>query len=67
MMEVIAINRSGCCAILDNGTIIHFALMLDIDQQETDDVSEAVVAVAPLPDGRWAVIDFSKFETVSVH
>ncbi len=47
MMEVIAINRSECCAILDTGQIIHFALMLDIDQQKTDDVSEAVVAVAP--------------------
>lgn len=66
-MEVIAINRSECCAILENGTIIHFALMLDIHQDETDDVNEAVVAVAPLPDGRWAVIDFSEFETVSVH
>jgi hypothetical protein len=66
-MEVIAINRSEACAILDNGTIIHFALMLDIHQDETDDVSEAVVAVAPLPDGNWTVIDFSKFETVSVH
>lgn len=67
MMEVIAINRSEACAILDTGQIIHFALMLDIHQDETDDVSQAVVAVAPLPDGRWAVIDFSKFETVSVH
>lgn len=66
-MEVIAINRSEACAILDTGQIIHFALMLDIHQDETDDVSEAVVAVAPLPDGRWAVIDFSKFEMVSVH
>lgn len=66
-MQVTAICRSEACAILDTGHIVHFALMLDIEQQETDDVGEAVVAVAPLPDGNWVVIDFSEFETVSVH
>lgn len=66
-MQVVAINRTDATAILDCGTIIHFATMLDLDGNETDDVSECVCAVAPLPDGRWAVIDFSKFETVSVH
>lgn len=66
-MEVIAINRSEACAILSTGQIVHFATMLDIEGNETDDVSECVCAVAPLPDGRWAVIDFSQFETVSVH
>lgn len=66
-MEVIAINRSEACAILDTGQIIHFATMLDRYGDETDDVEDAFCAVAPLPDGRWAVIDFSKFETVSVH
>lgn len=66
-MEVIAINRSEACAILDTGHIIHFSVMLDREGDETNDVTETVVAVAPLPDGRWAVIDFSKFETVSVH
>lgn len=66
-MEVIAICRRDACAILDTGHIVHFAVMLDIEQQETDDVSEAVVAVAPLPDGNWVVIDFSQFETMAVH
>lgn len=66
-MQVTAINRSEACAILDTGQIVHFAVMLDIDGNETDDVSECVCAVAPLPNGDWAVIDFSEFETVSVH
>lgn len=66
-MQVVAIKRSEACAILDNGTIIHFSLMLDIEGEETDDVSECVCAVAPLPDGKWVVIDFSEFESASVH
>lgn len=66
-MEVIAINRSEACAVLSTGHVIHFSVMLDCDGDETDDVADAMVAVAPLPDGRWAVIDFSEFETVSVH
>lgn len=66
-MEVIAINRSEACAVLNTGHIVHFSLMLDGDGDETDEVSECVCAVAPLPDGRWVVIDFSEFETVSVH
>lgn len=66
-MQVAAINRSEACAILDTGQIIQFAVMLDIDGNETGDVSECVCAVAPLPNGDWVVIDFSEFETVSVH
>lgn len=65
--EVIAINRSECCAILDTGHIVHFATMLNIEGDETDEVTECVCAVAPLPDGNWAVIDFSQFESVQLH
>ena len=64
-MEVTAICRRDALAILDTGEIIHFATMLDIDGNETDDTAECVCAVAPLPDGRWVVIDFSEFEWVS--
>lgn len=66
-MQVSAINRSDCSAILDTGQIVHFSLMFDAEGNETDDVSECVCAVAPLPNGDWAVIDFSEFEQVSVH
>lgn len=66
-MQVTAINLSEACAILDTGHIVHFATMLDMEGNETEDVSECVVAVAPLPNGNWVVIDFSEFETVSVH
>jgi hypothetical protein len=66
-MQVVAINRTDATAILDCGTIIHFATMLDIEGNETDDVSECVCAVAPLPNGDWCVIDFSEFERVAVH
>lgn len=66
-MDVIAINRREASAILENGTIIHFSLMLDMDGEETDDMEQSIVAVAPLPDGNWCVIDFSQFETVAVH
>lgn len=66
-MEIIAINRSEACAVLSTGHVIHFSVMLDRDGDETESVDDAMVAVAPLPDGRWVVIDFSEFETVSVH
>lgn len=66
-MEVIAINRSEACAVLNTGHIVHFSVMLDRDGDETDDVADAMVAIAPLPGGCWAVIDFSQFETVAVH
>lgn len=66
-MEVIAINRSEACAVLNTGHIANFSVMLDRDGDETDDVAEALVAVVPLPDGRFVVIDFSEFETVTVH
>lgn len=66
-MEVVAINRSEACAILANGVIVYFANMFDAFGDETADVSECVSAVAPLPNGEWAVIDVSEFETVTVH
>jgi len=66
-MEVIAINRLEACAVLDTGHIVHFSVMLGRDGDETNDVSECVCAVAPLPDGDWVVIDLTQFETVSVH
>lgn len=66
-MQITAINCSEACAILDTGQIVHFSVMLDMEGNETDDVSECVCAVAPLPNGQWAVIDFSEFETVAVH
>lgn len=66
-MQVTAINRSDGSAILDTGQIVHFSVMLDVDGNETDDIADCVVAVAPLPNGDWAVIDFSEFEQVSVH
>jgi hypothetical protein len=67
VMQVTAICRRDACAVLDTGEIVHFATMLDIDGNETDDPAECAVAVAPLPDGNWVVIDFSEFETVAVH
>ncbi len=66
-MQVTAINRTEACAILDTGQIVHFSVMLDMEGNETDDIEECVCAVAPLPNGDWAVIDFSEFEQVSVH
>jgi len=66
-MQVTAINRTEACAILDTGQIVHFSVMLDMEGNETDDIEECVCAVAPLPNGDWAVIDFSVFEQVSVH
>lgn len=67
MKQITAINRTEACSILDTGQIVHFSVMLDAEGNETDDVSDCTVAVAPLPDGRWVVVDMSEFETVSFH
>jgi hypothetical protein len=66
-MYVTAIKRSEACAILDTGQMVHFATMIDVDGNETEDVSECAFAVVPLPDGRWEVIAFSDFNNVSTH
>lgn len=66
-VDVLAINRSQACAILDDGTIIHFDRMFDAFGEETDDVGEATSVTAPLPDGRWLAIDLGAFDNVARH
>lgn len=56
-----AIHRARRVAILEDGTLVPMDVLLDRDGDETDDIEAAVAAVAPLPDGRWAVIDFTQF------
>lgn len=56
-VDVVAICRSQACAVLDDGTIIHFDQMFDAFGDLTDDVA----------DGRWLAIDLSAFSNVARH
>lgn len=66
-VDVVAICRSQACAVLDDGTIIHFDQMFDTFGDLTDDVAEAASATAPLADGRWLVIYLNAFANVARH
>jgi hypothetical protein len=65
--HVTAISRQGGYAILDDGAMIKFHAAYDEFGEETDDLSEAVTAIAPLPDGTWIAIDFRYFDPVVVN
>lgn len=64
---VFAVCRQDASAVLDDGTVVHFASMFDCEGDFTESTEEAVVAVAPLPDGSWVVIDLTQFEPATVH
>jgi hypothetical protein len=57
--SVVAINRKTASAVLDDGTVVKFSAMVDAFGDETDDASEAIAAIAPLPDGKWLGIDLT--------
>lgn len=63
-MEVVAISRKCSLAFLDNGNCVPMQNFIDRFGEDTDDVEEAVSAIAALPNGKWVVIDFSQFENV---
>jgi hypothetical protein len=67
MIDAIAINRQQRTVLYNDGTCAQMQHFVDRFGDETDDVKEAISAIAPLPDGRWAVIDLTKFEAVSRH
>jgi hypothetical protein len=62
MSEVVAINRSDRVALTDDGAVIEWDQMFDIDGDDTDDPALALVATAELPDGRWTVIVLAEFD-----
>lgn len=67
-MDVVSINRGKRLALTDDDAVVRFALMLDCNGDETEDVDEALVAIAQHPNGRWLVIDLTAFEaTGTVH
>lgn len=54
-------------AVLEDGTEIPLETLLDCDGDETEDLDDAVVAVAPLPNGKWVTIDLTAFAPHQVH
>lgn len=54
-------------AVTDDDVILWFDMMLDADGDETDDIDEALVAIAQHPDGKWWTIDLTAFENGEVH
>lgn len=66
-MDAVAINRTRGLVFYDDGSMAEMQYFVDRFGDETDDILEAISAVAPMPDGRWAVIDLTQFETVTKH
>lgn len=66
-MKAVAINREQGSVILDCGCMVQMQNFVDRFGDDADDASEAVSAIAPLPDGRWLVIDLTEFETVRMN
>lgn len=54
-------------AVTDDDVILWFDMMLDVDGDETDDIDEALVAIARHPDGKWWTIDLMAFEGGETH
>lgn len=67
MSDVVAINRARRMAVTDDDVILWFDMMLDVDGDETDDIDEALVAIARHPDGKWWTIDLMAFEGGETH
>lgn len=65
-VSLVAINRSQELAILNCGCAVKMQNFIDRFGDDTDDVNEAISAIAP-HGGKWLVIDFSQFETVARH
>lgn len=59
-----AISRKCKLVFLRDGEVLPMQNFVDRFGDDTDDVDEAISAIAPLPDGRWVVIDLTQFETV---
>lgn len=54
-------------AVLDNGAVVPIQTMIDADGRETDNASECLFAIVPLPCGSWACCDMRDFEDVELH
>lgn len=66
-MYITAINRAQRLATTNTGTACAVAAWIDEGGEETDDASAAVVAVVPLPNGKWETVDLRDFDAVEVH
>lgn len=64
VMQALAINRTIGTVFLNDGSIVKMQNFVDRFGDDTDDVEEAIKAIAPLPDGKWLVIDLTQFENV---
>ena len=65
--EIIAINRIDLSALTDDGSVCPITNLLDADGDQTDDVSEAVVAIVRVAIDEWHVVILSDYETAQVH
>lgn len=67
MAHVVAINRTMQLALLDDHVTEVPFVMLDEDDQETEDVKEGVTAILELPDGEPVELDLTAWQPVTLH
>lgn len=66
-MDVVAIHRRHCLALLDTGQVVPFVHMFDWCGELISDPEQCLTAVAQLPDGEWACINLLDFEPAALH
>lgn len=64
--EAVAVNVQRGLILLDTNETVEIDTMIDADGDETDDPDLALAALAPLPDGRWIVVDLTAFERAQI-
>lgn len=67
MAHVVAINRTMQLALLDDHVTEVPYVMLDDEDEETDDVKEGVTAILELPNGEPVELDLTAWQRVTLH
>lgn len=60
-VHIEAINPTDRLVMMQGGAILHMTTLIDIDGDETDDLSEAIGAVVQLPCGKWFNVLFADY------
>jgi hypothetical protein len=55
-LMVECIDRERRVAILTSGEVLPMRVLLDHEGDDTEDMGEAVFALCPMEDGRWATV-----------
>lgn len=61
-VDVEAIHIGKRKVLLTDGTVVNMDTLIDAHGDDTDDLCQATVAICPLPNGKWIVVEFQNYE-----